>query len=288
MNPISFVESLPYFGIILEMVIAIIISLVIYKIISGVISKISSIKTRYNLRKFFGLMIGMIDLIIFLSLFVKDTSILLVSAGLFSAGIAFSLRDPITSLIAWVVIIFFKPFTIGERIKVGNEEGDVIDINAFFFTIMEIKQWTAADLYTGRVVEIPNNQIMTIEVINFSKGFNFLWDNIDIPLFYDVDIEEVTSVLKEIAISVTSRFFEEAGKQYEKMKTKYYIERGIIEPQVFVSFNSNYVLVNLRYITDLWDRKKTETAISKLILSEFKKRNIGIASSSVIVTTKNS
>lgn len=144
------------------MAIAITISLTIYKIISRVINKISSVKTRYKLRKFFGLIIGLIDLIIFLSLFVKDTSILLVSAGLFSAGIAFSLRDPITSLIAGVVIIFFKPFTIGERIKVGNEEGDVIDINAFFFTIMEIKQWTAADLYTGRVVEIPNNQIMTM------------------------------------------------------------------------------------------------------------------------------
>lgn len=287
MSILSSIESFQYFYAILDTALAIIISLIIYLIFVRLIEGISKIKTRYTMKKFIALVIILIDFIIVVSIFVRNTSIVIVSAGLFSAGIAFSLRDPITSLIAWFVIVFLRPFSIGERIKVGEEEGDVVDINAFFFTLMEINQWTSADLYTGRLVEVPNNQIMTAQIVNFSKGFNYLWDNIDVPVFYNADIDEISSMLKEIARSVTEKYFEKATKEYTRLKKKYFIERGVFEPRIFVSFNDNYALLSLRYITDLWERKTTETAISTEILRKFKLKGIEIASSSLIVSNKS-
>jgi small-conductance mechanosensitive channel len=287
MSILSSIESFQYFYAILDTALVIIISLIIYLIFARLIERISKIKTRYTMKKFIALVIILIDFIIVVSIFVRNTSIVIVSAGLFSAGIAFSLRDPITSLIAWFVIVFLRPFSIGERIKVGEEEGDVVDINAFFFTLMEINQWTSADLYTGRLVEVPNNQIMTAQIVNFSKGFNYLWDNIDVPVFYNADIDEISSMLKEIARSVTEKYFEKATKEYTRLKKKYFIERGVFEPRIFVSFNDNYALLSLRYITDLWERKTTETAISTEILRKFKLKGIEIASSSLIVSNKS-
>ncbi|MCW6169100.1 MAG: mechanosensitive ion channel family protein [Thermoplasmatales archaeon] len=287
MSILSSIESFQYFYAILDTAFVVIISSIIYLIFAKFIEKISKIKTRYTMKKFIALVIILIDFIIVVSIFVKNTSIVIVSAGLFSAGIAFSLRDPITSLIAWFVIIFLRPFSIGERIKIGNEEGDVVDINAFFFTLMEINQWTSADLYTGRLVEVPNNQIMTAQIVNFSKGFNYLWDNIDVPVFYNSDIDQISSMLKEIAKSVTEKYFEKATKEYTRLKKKYFIERGIFEPRIFVSFNDNYALLSLRYITDLWERKTTETEISTEILRKFKLKGIQIASSSLIVSNKS-
>ena len=287
MSILSSIESFQYFYAILDTALVIIISLIIYLIFVRLIEGISKIKTRYTMKKFIALVIILIDFIIVVSIFVRNTSIVIVSAGLFSAGIAFSLRDPITSLIAWFVIVFLRPFSIGERIKVGEEEGDVVDINAFFFTLMEINQWTSADLYTGRLVEVPNNQIMTAQIVNFSKGFNYLWDNIDVPVFYNADIDEISSMLREIARSVTEKYFEKATKEYTRLKKKYFIERGVFEPRIFVSFNDNYTLLSLRYITDLWERKTTETAISTEILRKFKLKGIEIASSSLIVSNKS-
>ena len=287
MSILSSIESFQYFYAILDTAFVVIISSIIYLIFAKFIEKISKIKTRYTMKKFIALVIILIDFIIVVSIFVKNTNIVIVSAGLFSAGIAFSLRDPITSLIAWFVIIFLRPFSIGERIKIGNEEGDVVDINAFFFTLMEINQWTSADLYTGRLVEVPNNQIMTAQIVNFSKGFNYLWDNIDVPVFYNSDIDQISSMLKEIAKSVTEKYFEKATKEYTRLKKKYFIERGIFEPRIFVSFNDNYALLSLRYITDLWERKTTETEISTEILRKFKLKGIQIASSSLIVSNKS-
>ncbi len=152
-STLSLIEAFPYTPLIVDLVVIILVSLIIYLLLAHLTERIGKIKTRYSLRKLIGLVTTLVDFVVIISIFVKNTSIVLVSAGLFSAGIAFSLRDPITSLIAWLVILFLRPFGIGDRIKIIEEEGDVVDINAFFITIMEINQWTSGDIYTGRLVE---------------------------------------------------------------------------------------------------------------------------------------
>ncbi|MGC8533234.1 MAG: mechanosensitive ion channel family protein [Candidatus Parvarchaeum sp.] len=250
------------------------------------ITKISDIKQRYNLKKIVAIVILFIDFVIVISLFVNDSSIVALSAGLFSAGVAFSLRDPITSFLAWIIILFMRPIKVGDRIKIGTEEGDIIDINMFFITIMEINDWVEGDLYTGRIVEIPNNRIMSQDVINFSKGFEYIWDNITIPILFDSDYNKIAKEIRKIADNKTKKFFEGAQRDYEKLKKAYFISRGDIHPTVFISFNDNYIKINLRYITNLWERKKTQSEISSGILDYLKKNKIDVASSSIIVSKK--
>lgn len=276
----------PYIGIIIRVAVTVAVSYLIYLIISRLVRGLRT-RERFTIRKVAGLILGLIDFVIIVSIFVKDASYVAIGAGLFSAGIAFSLRDPITSVIAWLVILFLRPLKIGDRIKIGTEEGDVINISSFFITLMEIKQWTQGDLYTGRVIEIPNNKLMSESLVNFSMGFNFIWDNITVPLFYDVDLEKAINLVKECADRETKKYMERATKEYEKFKEKHLVERGLIGSQVFVSFNDNYISLNLRYITDLWERKRTESNISIRILEALKKNGIGIASSSMIITTRN-
>jgi small-conductance mechanosensitive channel len=208
---------------------------------SKLIAKISDIKQRYNLKKLLTGILIFIDFVIIVSMVVNNSSIVALSAGLFSAGIAFSLRDPLTSLLAWIIILFMKPIKVGDRIKIGTEEGDIIDINMFFITLMEINDWVEGDLYTGRIVEIPNNQIMRSDVINFSKSFDYIWDNITIPILFNSDYKNIAKEIKNIANAKTKVFFEGAMKDYEKLKRTYYISRGDINPTVFISFNDNYI-----------------------------------------------
>ncbi len=224
-----------------QSIILILISYSIYYLFSKLISKISDIKQRYNLKKLLAGILIFIDFVIILSMLVNNSSIVALSAGLFSAGIAFSLRDPLTSLLAWVIILFMKPIKVGDRIKIGTEEGDIIDINMFFITLMEINDWVEGDLYTGRIVEIPNNQIMRSDVINFSKSFDYIWDNITIPILFNSDYKNIAKEIKNIANAKTKVFFEGAMKDYEKLKRTYYISRGDINPTVFISFNDNYI-----------------------------------------------
>lgn len=272
--------------IISELLVITLVSYAIYYLISKFITRISDIKQRYNLKKILAIIILFIDFVIIISIFVNNSSIVALSAGLFSAGIAFSLRDPITSFLAWIIILLMRPVKVGDRIKIGTEEGDIIDITMFFITIMEINDWVEGDLYTGRIVEIPNNQIMSKDVINFSKRFEYIWDNITIPILFESNYKKIANDIKKIAEVKTEKYFKGAEKDYEKLKKEYFISGGDIHPTVFVSFNDNYIKINLRYITNLWERKKTQSEISLGILDYLHKNKIEVASSSIIVSNK--
>jgi len=100
--------------------------------------------------------------------------------GLLSAGLAIALKDPIANFFGWVFIIWRRPFEVGDRIQVGTHAGDVIDLRVFQFSLMEIGNWVQADQSTGRVLHIPNGLVFTSTVANFTKGSNFIWNEIRI------------------------------------------------------------------------------------------------------------
>ena len=48
--------------------------------------------------------------------------------GILSAGLAIALQDVLKNFAAWLFIIWRRPFRLGDRVQVGNEIGDVIDL----------------------------------------------------------------------------------------------------------------------------------------------------------------
>lgn len=92
--------------------------------------------------------------------------------GLLSAGVAIALKDVLVNLVGWIFIMWRRPFEVGDRIQIGDQAGDVIDIRIFQFTLMEIGNWVDADQSTGRVIHIPNGKVFTDHRQITTKGFN--------------------------------------------------------------------------------------------------------------------
>ena len=78
------------------------------------------------------------------------------------------------NLVGWQYIVWKKPFDVGDRIEIGQNSGDVIDITPFNFTVMEIGNWVNADESTGRIIHVPNGQVFTQPLANYGKGFQFI------------------------------------------------------------------------------------------------------------------
>jgi len=70
---------------------------------------------------------------------------------------------------------------------------------------------------------------------------------------------------------------------YTKVEKKYFLKDTSCEPQVFVSFNSNWVQIDLRYITEIKIRAKTDSGLSALILQYLSQNKITGSSSSINV-----
>ena len=116
-----------------------------------------------------------------------------VALGVAGAGIAFALQEVIISIAGWFSIMIGGIVGIGQRIKVGDLKGDIIDIGVLNTTIMEIGDWVDGDLYNGRIVNISNSFVFKEKVHNYSAEYPFLWDEI---AKYDDLIMIATSTLE--------------------------------------------------------------------------------------------
>ncbi|UCG87411.1 MAG: mechanosensitive ion channel, partial [Gemmatimonadota bacterium] len=100
--------------------------------------------------------------------------------GLVSAGLAIALKDLVVNLAGWVFILWRRPFQLGDRIQIGDHVGDVIDVRIFQFTLMEIGNWVSADQSTGRVIHVPNGKVLTDVLANYSRGFQYIWNELPV------------------------------------------------------------------------------------------------------------
>ena len=118
--------------------------------------------------------------------------------GLLSAGIAIALSDVLKNVAGWVLIVFRRPFKVGDRIEVGPDAGDVIDIGVFRFTLMEIRNWVDADQTTGRILHVPNATVFSEPLANYNEGFPYIWVEIPVTVTFESDWQHAQDMVARI------------------------------------------------------------------------------------------
>ncbi|MDA2930681.1 mechanosensitive ion channel family protein [Acidobacteria bacterium AH-259-O06] len=58
-----------------------------------------------------------------------DVSALVATLGLGGFALGFALRDAISNLLAGILILIYRPFQVGDQVKVGAAEGVVHEVN---------------------------------------------------------------------------------------------------------------------------------------------------------------
>jgi len=119
-----------------------------------------------------------------------DLSGLAVIFGLLSVGIGFGLQNVTSNFIAGLILLFERPIKIGDRISVGDTEGDVQEINIRSTTIKTLNNIT---------IIVPNSDFISNNVINWSHGDPKIRINILVGVSYGSDIDLVLKALREVA-----------------------------------------------------------------------------------------
>lgn len=87
-----------------------------------------SVKTRYQWKRSLSFVIPFIGLVLVGNVWLHAFRQFGAFLGLFSAGLAIALKDPITTLAGWFFMVVRHPFNVGNRVQIGEHAGDVIDI----------------------------------------------------------------------------------------------------------------------------------------------------------------
>ncbi|WP_297886958.1 mechanosensitive ion channel family protein [uncultured Halorubrum sp.] len=113
---------------------------------------------------------------------------LLVGAGFLGIVLGMAARQTLGSLIAGFVLMFARPFEIGDWVEIGDEEGFVTDI-----TIMN----THMRNFDGEYVVVPNDLVANQAITNRSREGR-LRIHMEVGIGYDDDPDEASDIAEEV------------------------------------------------------------------------------------------
>ncbi len=247
--------------------------------------KITNTSTRYKTQKAIEIFGYLFIIILTISYFTGNIKDFTLAIGLFSAGIAITLQELFLSLAGSIYIFLVRVYAPGDRIEINGIKGDVIDIDSIYTTMMEIGQWVTSDNYSGRIVKLSNAFVFKGPVYNYSKDFPFIWDEIDIVIRYNSDMEMAKEIMISTASENLSEYTTASKKQWSEVVNKFYIEHAVLDPTLAITLTDNWIKFNLRYIVDYKKRRVTQHLLHDAIHKKIKATNglVQLASTTVEV-----
>ena len=118
---------------------------------------------------------------------------------LVSAGTAIALRDPIADWFSWIFIGWRSPSVIGDRVSIGGQTGDVIDIGMSTLSLLETAEEESGEQATGRIAHVPNGKVFTEPLANVTQGLSYMWNEIPVTVTFESDWREARRILRDIA-----------------------------------------------------------------------------------------
>ena len=120
-----------------------------------------------------------------------DTTSFVAMLGAIGLGIGMAFKDSFGNIGAGILILFFRPFRIGDNIDIGGYNGVVSELNLFSICLI------TGD---GKSVIIPNKQVINSKIINFS-----LTTKKRIELLFSVDYKDDLRLAKDIILNIANQ-----------------------------------------------------------------------------------
>ena len=228
-------------------------------------------RLRYQWKRSIGLALSLISIILISSVWISAFARFGAFLGLFTAGLAIALKDLLTNIAGWLFINTRKPFSVGDRIQIGENTGDVIDIRLFQFAILEVGNWVHGDQSTGRIIHIPNGIVFVQAQANYSKGFQYIWNEIPVLITFESNWELTRTILEKIINKRAEHLTKTVEKEIKEATKKFLITYMHLTPVVYTSVKDSGILLTIRYLCDVRKRRTSEHDIWEDILKEFAK-----------------
>jgi small-conductance mechanosensitive channel len=119
-----------------------------------------------------------------------DLTTLNVVAGAVGIGVGFGLQNIVNNFMAGLIILLERPIHLGDRIEVGQVEGDVTHIGARSTTVIT---------NDNIAIIVPNSKFITENVVNWSHTDPKIRFKVPVSVSYGSDARKVEQLLVEVA-----------------------------------------------------------------------------------------
>ena len=195
-----------------------------------------------------------------------------------SAGITIAIRDIILNLFAGLYIKAKKPFKLEDRISIDGVTGDVILINNLSFKILEVSDKPNGEQSSGLIINIPNSYIFSKTLKNYNLAFKYVWDEVNIRIKIDADLEKNKKEIMEIITSneTVKEIPKKMKKELKSATVDYRIYYNHLDPIIYTKVNDNHIELSLRFLTHPKKTRIIEDDLWVNILKKYKENKIDL------------
>lgn len=156
--------------------------------------------------------------------------LLLATGGGMAVAIGIALKDVVASIIAGVILLFDRPFQVGDRVSFGDTYGEIVSIG-----LRSVRLNTLDD----NLVTIPNARFITETVASGNAGALDMMVVTDFYLALDEDIEKARDIVFNVI--VTSRF------AYLRKDVTFSIEEVAVAERLAIRLRAKAYVLDVRY-----------------------------------------
>ena len=202
-----------------------------------------------------------------LSVISGDATALVGSVGLVGLALSWALQTPIESFTGWVLNAMRGYYRTGDRIEVGDVQGDVYRIDVLNTTVWETGgpgKSVAGSQPTGALITFPNWEILRSNIINYSRDFPYIWDEVTFGVANESDLAYTIEVLRQASQAVVGDMMKEPAEHYRRLLERQRLAYAVEEkPQIYLSLTDMWTNCTVRYLVPLRERRRWS---SELIL----------------------
>jgi small-conductance mechanosensitive channel len=236
------------------------------------LARLEDASTRFTLQRIAHLVVALAIAVIVVSIIFVNWYAAVAAFGVGSIIIGLAVQTPMKSFIAWIYILVRQPFRVGDRIKIGDATGDVIDVGYLDTTLWEFGgQYLSTDHPSGRLIKFPNEKVLDELIYNYSWPlFPYIWNEVKFHVAYNADLEFIASTMQKVTEEELGREMIERVKTFRDLLARTPVDELEVRehPRVIFRVGENtWLEAIVRYLVAPREAGRVKTRLIKKLLA---------------------
>lgn len=242
------------------------------------IRKKMSGRGEYVLNQSFRVLINIIEVLSLLLIWAEYIKNLMTLISVLSAAMTIALREIILNFFCGIYIKFRRPFKVEDRVQIGDIKGDVMNISSLDFEVLEVSTKEENGQSTGIVITFPNSVVFSGPVKNINKGFNYVWNELNVRISLDGDLVKNKQEIYKIVngIETIKGIPRKMKSQISEINTENRVYFNKYDPIIYTKIVNNHVELIVRYLMHPKKSRYVESVIWNKIYTGYKEGNIDL------------
>ena len=236
------------------------------------ISRVSDPATRFTLKRIKRLLVFLLAILVAVSVLFVNWYTALISVGVISVIAGLAIQTPMTSFIGWIYLLVRQPYRVGDRIKISDATGDVIDVGYLDTTLWEFGgDYISGDHPSGRIIRFPNSKVLNSIIYNYSWPlFPYIWNEIKVQVAYNSDLEFISETMRRVTEEDLGEAMIERVQTFRKLLARTPVDQLEVQerPRVIFRVSENtWLEAIVRYVIPPRESGATKSRLIKKILT---------------------